>query len=89
MRQSKPGVSSGAGNPESDDEESVQMHLSELNKELKRKNYDKEKVARLLSLTYSSRRTTMLSHSASICVDSLLQSFPCLRCPIFVSMLYY
>lgn len=55
------------------DNEAVQLHLTELVKELKRKNYDDEKVVRLLSLTFDARRREMLSRPANSCISSGLQ----------------
>lgn len=40
---------------QSDDEEAVSTHIQELVKEANKKKYDQDKIARLLSLTYSTR----------------------------------
>ena len=53
------------------DAEAMEQHLSELGKEMK-KNADSDKVARLLSLTYSTRRTYM-SQTSSTHISAALQ----------------
>ena len=50
----KKSLSHSSENPSSDDDEAVEAHLSELTKEMKREKHDKDKVTRLLSLTFSS-----------------------------------
>ena len=62
-----------------EDDEAVQSHLSELVKELKKRQYADEKIVRLLSLTFSVRRTEMLTQSANSRISSLLQKFKCLN----------
>lgn len=66
------------------DEDAVQSHLSELAKELKRKSYDDEKTARLLSLTFAARRSEMLSQPANSRISSALQKYRCLNRPVFL-----
>ena len=68
-----------------EDGEAVKLHLDQLEKELRKKNRDDDKVSRLLSLTFTSRRTAMLKHSAVTRTDVVLQQFICLKRPIFVS----
>lgn len=70
-----------------EDAEAVEAHLSELKKEMKRKNYDEEKVARLLSLTFDVRRKEMLSQPANSRISSANQIYKCLTKPVFVSSL--
>lgn len=48
-----------------DDDEAVQSHLRELQKEANKKKMDSNKVTRLLSLTYNFRRHEALSSPAS------------------------
>lgn len=67
------------------DEESIQSHLSELVKELKRKTYGDNKVTRLLSLTFAARRNEMLSQPANSRMSFVLQKYRCLDRPVFVS----
>ena len=68
-----------------DDEEAVQSHLCELQKEIKKKKIDNNKVARLFSLTYTFRKGEMLSQPASTRINATLQNYPCLMKPICVS----
>ena len=69
---------------ESDDEEAVRSHLRELQKELKKKKQDYDKIARLLSLTYSCRKSDILSRPANTRITFTLKNYPCLKDPIFV-----
>ena len=68
-----------------DDNEAIQVHLKELEKEVKRKSPDEDKLARLLCLTFTGRRNTMLAQTANARVTSAIQKYPCLKQPIFVS----
>jgi hypothetical protein len=70
---------------ESDDDEAIQSHLSELQKELKKKKQDYDKIVRLLSLTFSCRKGDTLSRPANTRITSTLKNYPCLKDPIFVS----
>lgn len=54
MKKEKTPGSSSTNEDDGDDAEAMEQHLSELGKEAK-KNLDSDKVARLLSLTYSTR----------------------------------
>lgn len=74
-------------NQSSDDEEAVEAHLSELAKEMKKKQHNKDKVARLLSLTFSNCRAEMLSQPANSRISTALQKYPCLGSPMYVSNL--
>lgn len=71
-----------------DDEETVKCHLKELQTEAKKKKMDDNKVVRLMSLTFATRRETMLSHNATTRVSMTLEQYPCLKRPIFVSYSY-
>ena len=79
---SKPCKSLPSDDHDDVDDEAVQSHLSELVKELKRKSYDDEKIARLLSLTFAARRNEMLSQPANSRISSGLQKYRCLNRPI-------
>lgn len=68
-----------------EDDEAIHSHLSELDKELKRSRFDEGKVARLLSLTFASRRKLMLDLTANVRVSSALRKYPCFKRPLFVS----
>lgn len=69
----------------SDDEAAVEAHLSELTKELKRKhNQDVDKISRLLSLTFTSRRTLMMTSPANARISSSLQEYPCFRSSLYL-----
>ena len=72
-----------------DDEEAVQLHLQELNKELRKKhNRDSDKLTRLLSSTFYARRSETLSVTASTRVATFLEKYECFKRPICVSFLY-
>ena len=75
---STPGVSDSA-----DDEEAVTLHLTELKKEVKKNRPDDSKLARLLSLTYTSRRNDLIAQTANARISAL--EYPCLKKPVFVS----
>lgn len=64
--------SSSKNEDDGDDAEAMEQHLSELGKEAK-KNLDSDKVARLLSLTYSTHSTYMMSQTASTRTSAALQ----------------
>ena len=69
-----------------DDEEAMKLHLDELDKELRKKGpMDSDKVTRLLSLTYGTRRRSTLSVSATTRVSTTLGKYDCFKKPIFVS----
>lgn len=77
-----------------EDEETVKCHLKELEREVKKKQMDDNKVSRLLSLTYASRRESILSHNATTRVAATLEQYSCLKKPIYVrysccGLLYY
>ena len=59
----------------SDDEDAIQSHLSELLKEVKKKQRNPDKTMRLLSLTYSSRRCEMLSNPANTRITVALLAY--------------
>lgn len=67
-----------------DDEEAVDLHSKELEKEAAKKKFDDEKVTRLLSLTYARRRRTMLRVNASTRINETLMKYPFFKKPIFV-----
>ena len=69
---------------ESDDEEAGKLHLSELQKELKKNKFDYDKVARLLSLTFAHRRHEMAADTATTRIGEVLKRFSCLKKPIYV-----
>lgn len=69
----------------SDDEAAIEVHLAELKKELKRKSTNRDKVSRLLSQTFTSRRTQMMTHPANSRVSSSLQQYPCFKSSLYVS----
>ena len=70
----------------SDDEAAVEVHLSELTKELKRKhNQDGDKISRLLSLTFTSRRSLMMTRPANARISSSLQEYPCFKSSLYVN----
>ena len=88
MKKEKTPGSSSTNEDDGDDAEAMEQHLSELGKEVKKKNPDSDKVARLLSLTYSTRRTYMMSQTASTRTSAALQQYECLKKPIFVRYMY-
>ena len=69
---------------DSDDEEAVQSHFSELRKELNKKKQNDDKLTRLLSLTYGFRKKQMLSQPANTRITSALEEISCLNKPIHV-----
>lgn len=73
----------------SEDEEAVEAHLSELKREFKKKQFDKNKVTRLLSFTFTFRREEILSKPGSTRVSYGLQMYPCLHDPQYVSISIY
>ena len=70
---------------DADDDEAIQSHLNELGKEAKKNSFDEAKVARLMSLTFTSRKNVMLSLTANIRITSTSQQYPFLKKPIYVS----
>ena len=79
-------TSSTTSQPEGDDEESIVHHKNELEKEVKKKNPDDNKLARLMSLTFASRRRSFLEKTANTRVSDAISIYPCLMRPIFVSV---
>ena len=75
--------------PESDDEETVALHLNELKREVKNNRPDDNRLARLMSLTYTSRHSTMASTQANARLSLGINEYPCLKKPIFVSLLIF
>ena len=65
--------------PTEDDDEAVQSHLKELEKEVKKKNMDSDKVTRLLSLTFVSRREGMLSQKISTAFANISRAVSCIE----------
>ena len=78
-------VSAASASDVEDDSEAIQSHIKELEKELKRNNYNEVKVSRLMSLTFTTQRSAMLSQRANVRIMPTLQKYPCLKKPIFVS----
>ena len=74
-----------SGHDEVEDDEAIQSHLSVLQKEGKKSRIDEGKVTRLMSLTFASRRNTMLSLTANTRVTTTLQNYPFFKKPIYVS----
>ena len=73
-------------NPSQDDEEAMKLHLQEIDKELKKKhNQDSDKLTRLLSLTFHTRRSEILSVIATTCVATFLDKYGCFKRPVYVS----
>ena len=78
-------VASTTEDQSSDDEAAVGAHLRELAKELKKKqSRDEDKISRLLSLTFSSRRANMMAHPANPRISTAIQEYPCLKSALYV-----
>ena len=71
-----------------EDDESVKRHLSDLSHSAewrKKTGRSQDRIARLLSLTINYQRTDKLSKNASSQIVAMIQDFPMLRKPIYVS----
>ena len=74
---------------ESETFDDMMCHIAELERELKNplSNWDVDKVARLLSVTYGNREasTCPTERGSHTRMSRLFSSYPCLKQPIFVS----
>jgi len=71
-----------------EDEESIKRHLNDLSNEWKKKSRSQDRIARLLTLTINYRRADKLKKNASSRIVAMIQDFPMLRRPIYVSKIY-
>lgn len=71
-----------------DDNEGMESHIKELKKEVKKNKRDKDKIVRLLSLSYVRRRDELMAESAVVRVSSTLLHYPCFKNPFHVSKSY-
>ena len=72
-----------------EDDNIVDSHLAELKKELSKRSWDVDKVARLLSLTYVSRANSLdTKRGCHSRILSTMTNFPCFKQPLYVSVQY-
>lgn len=70
---------------EQDDDVAIQEHICELKKECAKKNADRDKIIRLLSLTHTARRENMFENTAATRVTDTIDNFSVLKVPSYVS----
>ena len=79
-------VSENSHEEDDDDDEAIECHMTELAKETKKTHPDEAKVARLMSLTFCSRKKIMMTLTANSRVMATIEKYSVMKKPLYVSV---
>ena len=79
-------TSSVSDEEDNDDDEAIECHMTELAKETKKTHPDEAKVARLMSLTFCSRKKIMMTLTANSRVMATIEKYSVMKKPLYVSV---